>query len=545
MAVQEQTVEVTQKNEIQEPAALERKNFVQTLRKWPLSRKIATGVVLVVSIIVFAALIIQGKNANQQLLYANLPANDASEVVTWLKNQKIDYTLKNGGKDIWIPAEQIYQSRLDLAAKGLPSGGGVGFEVFDKQSFALTDYVQKVNYTRALQGELARTITSLAPVESTRVHLALPEKRVFRNQQKKPTASVIVTLVPGKQLDEQQVKGILHLVAGSISGMEPENVKLIDSNGMVLEPEKEKDDSQLVSADMLAFQQEVEHRMEMRVQDLLDKTMGRDNAMVRISATLDFSKVEKTEELFDSEEPVIRSEQINSETSVAEAVGGIPGVESNLQGNELGGGETGPGTSKNSRTTNYEISKTISKIVNPVGTITKLSVSVLVADSVQPGEEGQPSTTKPRTPAELQSIEAMVSTALGIDIERGDQINVTSMPFVADPGLLQPEDIENTDSLYQYLPFVKYGLIAVGMLLLYFFLIRPVVKTMKGEIKEHYKTVKQLELEQLKQLQEPERQKEPVEPPEPLEDMLTTLRKEVMQNHIPTAFILKNWIQEG
>ncbi len=545
MAVQEQTVEISQKAEVQGAAAPERKNPVQIFREWPLSRKIATGVVLAVSIIVFVILILQGKNANQQLLYANLPANDASEVASWLKNQKINYTLKNGGKDIWIPAEQIYQSRLDLAAKGLPSGGGVGFEVFDKQSFALTDYVQKVNYTRALQGELARTITSLAPVESTRVHLALPEKRVFRNQQKKPTASVIVTLVPGRQLDEQQVKGILHLVAGSISGMEPDNVKVIDSNGIVLEPEKEKDSSQLVSADMLAFQQEVEHRMEMRVQDLLDKTMGRDKAMVRISAVLDFSKVEKTEELFDSEEPVIRSEQINSETSVTEAVGGIPGVESNLQGNELGGAEGGPGTSKNSRTTNYEISKTVSKIINPVGTITRLSVSVLVADSVQPGEEGQPPTTRPRTPAELQSIEAMVSTALGIDIERGDQINVTSMPFVTDPGLLQPEDVENTDSLYQYLPFVRYALIAIGMFLLYFLMIRPVIRTMKGEVKEHYKTVKQLEMEQLKQLQEPDRQEEAIEPPEPLEDALTALRKEVMQNHVPTAFILKNWIQEG
>ncbi len=259
-----------------------------------------------------------------------------SSVTAWLKNQKIEYTLKNGGKDIWVPADKIYQTRLDLAANGLPSGGDVGFEVFDKQNFALTDYVQKVNYTRALQGELARTITSLAPVESTRVHLALPEKRLFKNQQKSGTASVIVTLVPGKSLDQAQVEGIIHLVAGSVTDLDPENVKIIDSNGVVLEAQEKPTEDDLLSVDMLAYQQEVEHRMEIRAQDLLDKTMGKDNAMVRVSATLDFSKVEKTQEFYDGDDPVIRSEQINQESSGSDTTGGIPGVQSNLQGNAVG-----------------------------------------------------------------------------------------------------------------------------------------------------------------------------------------------------------------
>lgn len=518
-------------------------NMLTIVQRWPLQRKLATVAVLLFSIGLFTILIIQARTAGQQLLYANLSMTDASNVTAWLKNQKIPYSLKNGGKDIWVSADQIYQARLDLAANGLPSGGGVGFEVFDKQSFALTDYVQKVNHTRALQGELARTITSLAPVESTRVHLALPEKRVFKNQQKKATASVIITLVQGKTLDQKQVQGIVHLVAGSVTDLEPENVKVIDSNGMVLDLKQKSEQDTILTVDMLAYQQEVEHRMEIRVQDLLDKTMGKDNGMVRVSAALDFSKVEKTEELFDAEEPVIRSEQVNQETNgVADTTGGIPGVQSNLQGNEFGQADTTvPPSNKQSRITNYEISKTISRVVNPVGSIEKLSVSVLVADKVEVDENGTVISTTPRSAEELQSIQDMVSTAIGLVEERGDMINVISMPFVSgeEEGMTEAPLPKNL--LYEYIPFIKYGLITFAGLLIYFMLLRPVIKTMRGEVKQHYKTVEELEKEQL-QTSEPE---EPEEPPLPVDDAITALRRDVMKNHVPTAFILKNWIQEG
>ncbi len=527
--------------ELTQAAPPERKNLLQLVQAWPLSRKIATGAILLISIALFSILIIQARTADQQLLYANLSMTDASSVVTWLKGQKINYTIKNGGRDIWAPADQIYQTRLDLAANGLPNGGDVGFEVFDKQSFALTDYVQKVNHTRALQGELARTITSLAPVKSTRVHLALPEKRVFKNQQKKATASVIVTLAPGMALDQKQVQGIIHLVAGSVSGLEAESVKVIDSSGVVLEPEKDPDEEALFSGNMLAFQQEVESRLEMRAQDLLDRTMGKDHGMVRVSATLDFSRVEKTEELFDAEEPVIRSEQVNQETSGGQTSGGVPGVQSNLQGNAFGQTTASPSSGKNSKITNYEISKTISKIINPVGTITKLSVSVLVADPMEMNEEGTIVPKAPRTEAELDSIKNMVSTALGLVPDRGDVINVLSLPFV-DPGPTAPVEEQVTGNLlYEFLPFIKYALIALGILLTYFLLLRPIITTMKGEVKEHYKTVEQLENEQ-RTLRENSKPEEIVPP---IEDTITSLRREVMQNQAPTAYILKNWIQEG
>lgn len=542
MAVETKSIQVSETASVPSPEVVrpERKTLTTLIQEWPLSRKIATGAVLLIALALSAVLILQARTADQQLLYANLSMNDAGAVVNWLKNQKIEYSLKNDGKDIWVSANQLYQTRLELAANGLPSGGGIGFEVFDKQSFALSDYVQKVNYTRALQGELARTISSLAPVESTRVHLALPEKRLLKSQQKNATASVIVTLRQGKTLDNQQVQGIIHLVAGSVSDLEPDNVKVIDANGVILEGQKQKTEDNLVSLDTLTFQREVEHNMEMRVQDLLDKTMGKDKAMVRVSAALDFSKVEKTQELFDADDPVIRSEQVNQESTGVDNAGGVPGVQSNLQGNEFQQGATSPPSTKNSRTTNFEISKTISKTVVPIGSIKKLSVSVLVADKVQQDESGATTSTTPRSPEELKSIENMVGSAIGLVADRGDIINVLSMPFI-DPAKPQSQGEQvPANLLYQYLPLAKYLLIALGILFLYFLLIRPVIKTMKGEVKQHYKTVEQLQLEQQQKAEE-----EPLEPPLPVDEAITALRREVNHNQVPTAFILKNWIQEG
>ncbi len=542
MAVEEPTTDGTTEpiaEEAMEDEVVERKNLITLIKEWPLSRKIAMAAVVIISLALFAVLIIQARTADYQLLYANLSENDAGPVVNWLKGQKIPYQLKNNGRNIWIPANQLYETRLDLASNGLPNVGGVGFEVFDKQSFALTDYVQKVNFTRALQGELSRTIGSLAPVESARVHLALPEKRLFKNQQKNATASVILTLATGKSLDKKQVLGIIHLVAGSVTGLTPKNVKVIDSNGVVLDSDASEEKDKFLSVDMLAYQQEVEHRLEMRAQDLLDKTMGKNKAMVRVNATLDFAKVEKTQELFDSDEPVIRSEQINQENSGAPTSGGIPGVQSNLQGNTTLPTNGSSSSSKTSRTTNYEISKTVSKIINPVGNIKNLSVSILVADKVILATEDQAATIEPRSQLELKSLETMIATALGLVPDRGDKINILSMPFSESPEDTLLADSLQKNLLYEYLPFVKIALISIGVLLLYFLLIRPIIKTMKGEVEEHYKTVEELEQERLAA----EREGEEEELIEIIEDAAVVLRREVLQDPTPTAYVLKNWIQ--
>ncbi len=546
----EEDIKTTEEHAEKEINIPKRKDLLSLIREWPLVKKIALLAVTVLSIAIFSIIIIQARTADFQLLYANLTEKDAASVVTWLKGQRIDYQLKNGGKNIWISAEKLYETRLELASGGLPSGGGVGFEVFDKQSFALTDFVQKVNYTRALQGELARTITSLQPVESTRVHLVIPEKRLFKNQQKKASASIIISLNKTGTLTKSQVQGIIHLVSGSVEGLDASDVRIIDSSGNILKGLAKQDNDQRISVERLVFQQQIEQRMETRAQDLLDKTMGKGQAMVRVTAALDFAKVEKTEELFDSEEPVIRSEQFQQETSGTRSNGGIPGVESNLQGNNSAANSSSSPKTKTSRTTNYEISKTISKTVNPVGTIKSISVSVLLADKIIPAkdEESQP-TSETRNEKELKVVETMVSSALGLNVERGDNINVTSMPFVATSDEQIAEGALPANSIYEYLPIIKIALLFMAALLFYFLLVRPLVKTLKSEVTEHNKTVTELEqaaLDIQEAKEREQREKDIVDMPEDIEsDSVVVLRNEIMQNHVPTAYIIKNWINEG
>ena len=214
-------------------------------------------------------------------LFAQMESADAAEVVEWLKERKIPYRLESNGTAIHIPADKVYETRLELAGAGLPRGGGVGFEIFDKQSFGMTDFTQKINYLRAQQGELSRTIASLAPVEGARVHLALPEKRLFTEQQKAGSASVILKLGAGRQLKESQIQGIVHLIAGSVDGIEPENVTVVDSTGKILTTNPADEIAGPMTPGMLDYQQTLERRLESRAQSLLE--IGRASCRVRVS----------------------------------------------------------------------------------------------------------------------------------------------------------------------------------------------------------------------------------------------------------------------
>ena len=529
--------------------------LVATITAWPLSRKIALAAVTAVTIGLFALIIVQARSADYQLLYGNLAESDASAVVDWLKGQNVPFQLANNGHNILIPVKNVYETRLSLAAMGLPQGGGVGFEIFDKQSFALTDFVQKVNYSRALQGELSRTIASLGPVETARVHLALPEKRLFKDQQKQATASVIIKLAPGKRLSDAQVEGIVHLVSSSIEGLDPGQVTVIDQNGNVLSRSGEKGLTGNLSPDLLEFQSQVEKRLEDRAQALLDKSLGAKNAMVRISAKLDFAKTEKTEEKFDPEEPVIRSEQLSDEKSGSEITGGVPGVQSNLGGNNNQAVGASPPSSRSQRTTNYEISKVVSKTINPVGTVSRLSVSVLVADKVIPAKDKEPIKNEPRSQAELKALETMVASALGLDTSRGDKIDVISMPFLTSTESGDGEGMTD-NRFYQYMPFIRYGLLVLGGILLYFILIRPLMKTLSRDVTQHYKTVEQMEAEQARQGRTSSRSgptgagslvggsayKAAMESPPA--DSLEKVKKGVDTDPVFSAHVLKNWIHE-
>jgi len=509
------------------------------IKEWPLPRKLALVAVTLISLGLFAVIIFQARTADYQLLYSNLGESDAASIVTWLKGNNTPYQLTNNGRNIRVPASGIHEIRLQLASAGLPQGGGVGFEIFDKQSFALTDFVQKVNYTRALQGELARTIASLKPVESARVHLALPEKRLFKNQQKPATASVIVSLKPGRQIHEAQIQGIVHLVSSSIEGLSPDDVVIIDQDGNVLTRTDDRGLLGSMSPDMLEFQLQVEKTMEERAQSLLDKALGVKNSMVRVTATLDFAQFEKTEELYDPEEPVIRSEQINEEKSGSEIVGGVPGVQSNLQGASSNSAGATPPSSRSQRTTNYEISKVISKTINPVGTVQKISVSVLVADKIVQATKEEVEKSVPRSESELLALEKMISSALGLDKARGDKIEITSMPFI-EPAAIAAEEGLGENMLYMYMPVIRYGVFLLGGLLIYFLMIKPLIKTLRTDVTQHYKTVQELEKEQAETAQAAQQ----AELEALMRDPVLRIREAIQANPVFAAHILKNWLHE-
>ncbi len=524
--------EIVEQSEIIE----KKKNMLDVIMEWSLARKLSLVGATAVSVLLFSLIIVQSQVADYSLLFANLPNRDASSVVEWLKDRKIPYRLEDGGRDIMIPADKVYEARIELAGSGLAEGG-VGFEIFDKQSFGMTDFAQKINYRRALQGELMRTITSLAPVEAARVHLALPEKRLFREQQQQATASIIVKLASGRSLKESQLQGIIHLVAGSVEGLESEGVTIVDSSGKALSKSGGDTMAGPATPGMLSYQQTIEQRLETNAQSLLDRALGAGNSMVRVNVEVDFDQREKVEEALDPKGAVVVSEQSSTEEGGSETNGGVPGVVANLG---AGGATTTATTpaSRSAETVNYELSKVVSKTVQSVGTLKKLSVSVLVADRVAPGAEGGEPIVTPRTTEELLGIEKMVRTALGIADNRGDLISVVSMPFESgfiDEALPQPSLI---DKVYSFMPIIKYSLLAIASLLAYLLFLKPLMRTLRGASDEAQpmKTVDELEAELRG------------DDSTPLlggpSDPLAQIRQEVLGGDMMPVQVVKNWLRE-
>jgi flagellar M-ring protein FliF len=270
----------------------------------------------------------------------------------------------------------------------------------------MTDFAQKVNYRRALQGELARTISSLAPVESARVHLALPENRLFREQQQAATSSIIVKLVPGQALREDQIQGIVNLVAGSVEGLDPDQVAIIDANGRVLTRNSQGGTAGPMSPGMLEYQVMVEKRLEERAQSLLDRAVGYGTARVRITAELDFSHRESLAESYDPDASVVRSERNIQESGGVQVAGGVPGAQGNLGGAQAMTG--GAPASRSEESTNYEVSKVVRKMVEPVGSVKNVSVAVLMADRLTVGADGKEPVYVPRNDKEIQGVELVL-----------------------------------------------------------------------------------------------------------------------------------------
>jgi flagellar M-ring protein FliF len=366
-------------------------------------------------------------------LFTNLSTEDASAIVQALRAEKVVFEIDDGGHAILVPAERLYELRLALAGRGLPAGGGVGFEIFDKQTLGQTDFLQRLNYQRALQGELGRTVAGLGGVESARVHLALPERSLFVTEDRKPSASVVVKLAPGRTLSHGQIDGIVHLVAASVEGLATDAVTVVDEGGRILTPDTRDAEAGGAAGGVLEYKRNVERATEERVESMLGAVVGREKAIARVAATLDFARVERTEETYDPDKAAVRTAHTTKEqTSGARAgAGGPPGVQSNLT-NEPGAAEGGAAKSeRKDESSSYEISKVVSHTIAPVGVVKLLSVAVLIDGTYK--EEGGKRTFTPRPQEELDRLKELVKSAIGLDEGRGDKIEFASVAFQSEP----------------------------------------------------------------------------------------------------------------
>lgn len=445
----------------------------EQIKAIPAKKKVmllAVIAVVTTSLILFFAWV---QKVDYQILYSHLSEEDAGIIIQKLKEQKVPYTTSAGA--IMVPSDKVYDVRLQLAGQGLPQGGGVGFELFDKTSFTMTDFVQKLNYRRALQGELSRTIRSLSEVEQCRVHLAVPEKSLFSDESQRPKSSVLVKLKQGRSLSQSQVQGIVHLVASSVEGLDPKDVAVVDSRGEMLTSAVEGTIG--ITSSQREYQRNIEKDLENRVVGILEPIVGKSKVKAKISADIDFTKIEKTEEKFDPDSQVARSEQKTVEKSVNGNRGGVPGVSSNLPGKTATQTSSSQGQSeKKSETTNYEISKITSHVINASGEIKRQSVVVIVDGAYTAQQGSQEKKYTPRTTEEIAQFEDMVKKAVGFRSERGDEVRVVNMPF--DITLQEDLTEPKRDIVPVVLTLAKYLIPILALGLLFFFVVRPMIKAL-------------------------------------------------------------------
>ncbi|MFW8600927.1 flagellar basal-body MS-ring/collar protein FliF [Desulfobacterota bacterium M19] len=403
----------------------------------PPIQKIAGGLVLA-AVVITLALIMghdSGSGGNYGVLFSSLTESDAADIVAKLKEQNVPYKLAANGTAIKVPEDVVLNTRLTLAGEGLPRGGGVGFEIFDRSNLGVTDFVQKLNYQRALQGELARTIRQFQQISSARVHLALPRESVFVEDQRPPSASVSIKMRGRGKLTKSQIRAIVNLVACAVSGLTENNITVVDTAGHLLF-RREGDEPGMLSSDQLEYKLKLESNMRRKLETMFEEVVGVGKVIARVSADVDFNQVNTTEELYDPDGQVVRSEQLSNESDKQNggSAKGIPGVKGDLAtfSGTSGGGSNSSGSSRNSVTRNYEISKTVKKTKDSVGTIKKITVALMVDGSYKmvKGPNGRMiSKYVPRSKAELASFTRMAQKAVGLDPDRGDTIEVVSMPF--------------------------------------------------------------------------------------------------------------------
>lgn len=433
-----------------------------------------------------------GENGGYQVLFDSLTPKDAAQVVAQLEKDKIPYRIPRDNV-IEVPKEVVYKERIVIASLGIPKEGHVGFELFDKQEFGATSFDQEVKLRRALEGELARSIDSLSPVEKSSVSLALPKETLFVSEAVPPSASIMVQLYPDRQLTSKQIRGIKKLVASAVPKLTVENVALINSEGETLGD----NDAASAMGELSSMQQQYKTKEEKKLEEKINNVLapfigGKERVVAKVTIDYDFSEQSSTSEKYDPES-VVRSEQTTEEKREGAApapVGGVPGAVSNIGPVEgLGGSGSGEKYEKNSGTTNYEISKTVSTTKMEFARVKRITAAVVVDGKYEPkkGSAGQPTDEIEYIAldqTQLDAIDSLVKQSIGIDDARGDQVSIRNFEFQTSKSGMKPKDAVSKTSefvdtyLAPFGPLFKYLLVAIILFIAYKKIIIPFAERM-------------------------------------------------------------------
>ncbi len=474
-----------QVNESQSPAGLRlmQEKFQQLSRgkQIQLIVAIAAALALVISIIFWSA------GSPYKLLYGNLSERASAEIIEVLQQEGIDYQLDEISGEILVPPDQIHNIRIKLASQGLPKQEGEGFEILDRdQGFGTSQFMEKARYHRALEGELARSISGIDSVHSARVHLAIPKQSVFIRDRREPSASVLVNLKQGRDLSEAQIAAITHMVAASIPDLKAGNVTVIDQTGKLLSRRKLSGEMAMSTA-QFDYKRKLEEYYIERIERILMPIVGFGGVRAQVDADIDFSVVESTQESFNPDLPAVRSEQIIEEESRGGGVTGVPGALTNQppgageapEQAKADQGEAASGPVRKSRrsTFNYELDKTISHVRKTPGTLRRLSVAVVVDDKVVVDEAGNVSRV-PLTPEELNRMTELLKEAVGFNVQRGDSLHLMNESFMALKDLPEPPPPPLWEQGW-FLTLAKQVIGVLLALLLIWILLRPVLRELR------------------------------------------------------------------
>lgn len=459
------------------------KNFLHSLgalwKELGINQRVSLVMAALAVVAGLVALAVWSHRPDYQLLYGRLSEKDAAAIISQLQAQNIPYKASSGGSNVYVPTDQVYRLRMELASKGIPSGDGVGFEIFDKGQFGLSDFVQRTNYIRALQGELARTISQLEGVRSARVMIVQPENRLLLTDQNiKPTASVFVELASSR-LEVDAVNSIRNLVANAVQGLQPDQVAVVDNRGRVLSEDLRQDPTLSSASSQMRYRQQVEDYFSKKIESMLMPVVGNHNAIVRVSAEIETEATTLTQEKYDPEGQVVRSQTISedvSNSSEAKA-GGAVGVTANTPGpqtdkNAQPAAEQKPTSvtesNRKNRTTSYEIGRVVTNVSRQPGSIKSLSASVFIAERGV-GTDGKPIK---RTAEEMQALRQIVINALGLRADAGRSVDslvsLQETAFQTEPIAQQIQQIQSETRMQGWIEsasrYVAMGVAAIVLL---------------------------------------------------------------------------------